>query len=270
MSHTPKAPAFQFYARDWLSSASVTVMSTAAEGAYIRLLAHHWLAGQLPSDVQQIRRLTKCGPREFAKLWPELEPHFPVSAENPQVRVNPKLAAQRAEDDAYRASRSADGRKGAAKRWLSDGSANGSAMATPIANDSSAPASASASALEDQKQLRPDVQKAARRAATNGERPKLADGWTNAAGQLHDFLRDRCRTLIDPKVIAKDANLAARQYPRAVVEAALLEYDSHRALAGKPFTFKYFVADLPAIVKLLDLPDDDPRRTRYRDGKPLL
>ena len=56
-----KAPAFMFYAGDYLSSSRVTLMSLEEEGAYIRLLAHCWLHGSIPSDPDLIARLIGKG-----------------------------------------------------------------------------------------------------------------------------------------------------------------------------------------------------------------
>lgn len=56
------APAFQFYARDWLASQRVQLLTLEEEGAYIRLLCHCWLAGSIPADEQlAIRLLGKGG-----------------------------------------------------------------------------------------------------------------------------------------------------------------------------------------------------------------
>jgi len=56
-----KAPAFQFYAGDYLSSSRVTLMTLEEEGAYVRLLCHCWLSGSIPKDPEQIARLIGKG-----------------------------------------------------------------------------------------------------------------------------------------------------------------------------------------------------------------
>jgi len=45
-----KAPAFQFYAADWLADEAVSVMSLEEEGAYIRALCYCWREGSIPAD----------------------------------------------------------------------------------------------------------------------------------------------------------------------------------------------------------------------------
>lgn len=54
-----KAPAFQFYASDFLSDINVVTMSMSQRGIYITLIAHEWLEGKLPADVSTLKRL--CG-----------------------------------------------------------------------------------------------------------------------------------------------------------------------------------------------------------------
>ena len=56
-----KAPAFQFYAGDYLSSSRVTLLTLEEEGAYIRLLCHCWLHGSIPNDPEMIARLIGKG-----------------------------------------------------------------------------------------------------------------------------------------------------------------------------------------------------------------
>lgn len=56
-----KAPAFQFYVNDWLSSPKITLMTPAEEGAYIRLLAFCWANDGLPDDDEQLARLSRLG-----------------------------------------------------------------------------------------------------------------------------------------------------------------------------------------------------------------
>lgn len=58
-----KSPAFQFYPADWLSSLTITSMTPAQEGAYIRLLAYAWLQPDcgIPDDDQSLSQLSRLG-----------------------------------------------------------------------------------------------------------------------------------------------------------------------------------------------------------------
>lgn len=56
-----KFPAFQFYPDAWLSSSSVTLMTPAEEGAYLRLLCHAWQSDDcgLPDDDDALAELSR-------------------------------------------------------------------------------------------------------------------------------------------------------------------------------------------------------------------
>jgi uncharacterized protein YdaU (DUF1376 family) len=53
------APAFQFYAADYLSDGNVGIMTIEDEGCYIRLLAYCWREGSIPNDPELQARLCK-------------------------------------------------------------------------------------------------------------------------------------------------------------------------------------------------------------------
>jgi len=54
-----KAPAFQFYAADWLADQSVSMMTLEEEGAYIRAMCYCWREGSIPADDDKLSRLLK-------------------------------------------------------------------------------------------------------------------------------------------------------------------------------------------------------------------
>lgn len=58
-----KAPAFQLYTNDWLSSTKITLMKPEQEGAYIRLLCYAWNEPDcgLPDDDEQLAVLSRLG-----------------------------------------------------------------------------------------------------------------------------------------------------------------------------------------------------------------
>ena len=63
-----KPPAFQFYARDWLSS--TLGMPWDVAGVYIHLLAWSWDNGPLPDDAKwRARVLGSSTPQAHARLW---------------------------------------------------------------------------------------------------------------------------------------------------------------------------------------------------------
>lgn len=61
------APAFQFYARDWLASGSVAMLTLEERGAYITLLARCWLMVELPLDAAELASLAGTDVRWWAK-----------------------------------------------------------------------------------------------------------------------------------------------------------------------------------------------------------
>ncbi len=65
-----KAPAFQFYADDFL--AGTIDMSPAEVGAYIRLLCYQWSNGSIPADLKKLRRIAggPVSPEVLAKFVP--------------------------------------------------------------------------------------------------------------------------------------------------------------------------------------------------------
>ena len=151
-----KAPAFQLYARDWLSDLAVTLMPLAAQGAYIRLLCHQWLDGSIPDDMRSLAAL--CGTSEdgMAELWPCLKPCFEQIEDG--ALANPRLAELRRDDDVWRKGKSEDGKRGAAKRWAkakaekeaenNDGPANSPAIAELKPSNSSSSSSSSSVQLQ--------------------------------------------------------------------------------------------------------------------------
>jgi uncharacterized protein YdaU (DUF1376 family) len=62
-----RPPAFQFYAKDWLSSKKIMTMTLEEEGAYIHLLAHCWDSPDctLPEDESELAQLSRMGERWF-------------------------------------------------------------------------------------------------------------------------------------------------------------------------------------------------------------
>src|SRR5215471_18539601 len=62
-----RPPAFQFYAKDWLSSKKIVTMTLEEEGAYIHLLAHCWDSQDctLPDDDSELAQLSRMGERWF-------------------------------------------------------------------------------------------------------------------------------------------------------------------------------------------------------------
>ena len=124
-----KAPAFLFYADDFLAGTSD--MSAEEVGGYIRLLCHQWTKGSIPNDHERVARMaglmgSPCVGYVLAK--------FRLC--DGHTLKNERLEKVRAEHQAFKARQSTAGANGAAKRWgkcPDDGDPNGVAIATPMA-----------------------------------------------------------------------------------------------------------------------------------------
>jgi len=125
-----KPPAFQFYARDWLSS--TLGMPWDVAGVYIHLLAWSWDNGPLPNSPTWRRRI--LGP-EAKRLWNAIKTKWKREKNG---WINARLEHQREQQATFRAR----SEKGAAARWQ--------ASPKQMPKRSSASASASASSSSDQ------------------------------------------------------------------------------------------------------------------------
>ena len=125
-----RAPAFQFYPRDYLADAQVVMMSLEERGAYVHLLCHCWLEGALPDDESRLARLLGLSLARFRKLWPQLAPSF-RAAPVPGFLLHPRLEAERAKQDAFRARQVANGRKGGRPRGNGNAAPNGKGLGFP-------------------------------------------------------------------------------------------------------------------------------------------
>ena len=128
-----KAPAFQFYADDFLAGTSD--MSAEEVGGYIRLLCHQWTKGGIPNDPDRAGRMaTLLGSPSLGYVLAKFS-----LCDDGMLR-NERLEQVRADQDAYKAKQATAGRNGALKRWSKwpdDGDPNsdpnGLAIATPMA-----------------------------------------------------------------------------------------------------------------------------------------
>ena len=71
-----RAPAFQFYAKDWLADSKVLAMTLAERGAYITLLSICWQEDSLPTDPKWAASTLKIWGRPFDRLWGRVLPCF--------------------------------------------------------------------------------------------------------------------------------------------------------------------------------------------------
>ncbi|ABO59663.1 YdaU family protein (plasmid) [Burkholderia vietnamiensis] len=147
-----KSPAFQFYARDFLSDENVAVMSNQALGAYVRLMCYAWLEGSIPGEFQKLARLAGESVADMEQIWGEIASCFDPHPELPNRFVQARLEREREKQATNREVRSAAGKIGADRRWNNElpaesqrenGNARSGAMASDGLSTASAPATAS-------------------------------------------------------------------------------------------------------------------------------
>ena len=147
-----KAPAFQFYADDFL--AGTIDMSPAEVGAYIRLLCYQWSNGSIPADLKKLRRIAG-GP-----VSPEVLEKF-ISAGDGRL-LNQRLELERQKQADFREKQRQKGiQSGAARRAgaeprLNHGSAPVRTAVQPKPNSPS-PSPSSSPSPEDNTTLRGEL-----------------------------------------------------------------------------------------------------------------
>jgi uncharacterized protein YdaU (DUF1376 family) len=109
-----KAPAFQFYASDFLSDMKVATMSMEERGVYITLLSYAWLENGLPPVEQKLARL--CGnPENWEAIWEVVSECFYTDDDN--KLKNAKMEEIRETLTSYKQKMSEAGKKGMEARW---------------------------------------------------------------------------------------------------------------------------------------------------------
>jgi uncharacterized protein YdaU (DUF1376 family) len=199
-----KAPAFQFYPRDFVGDLDVAALSLEEVGAYTLLLCYAWLKDGLPDDPAKLAKALHVTPAKFQRLWRVIAHKFP-KMDDGRLR-NERQEEERAKQAAYKQERSESGRKGNAKRWAEAHAV----IAQPslsdensIANHRSSSASSSASSSST-----PDSTE--REAASAAPRPSaqaLADAWNEDTTPPIA----RCRELTDRR--RKQAMARLRERP---------------------------------------------------------
>lgn len=110
-----KAPAYQWYPKDYEMDEPVKFMTYEQEGIYRRLLDHQWLHGGIPSDLDQVSMLVPKIPRaRFRTVWPGIAVKFDMICGR---LVNPRMERQRKSLEDHKRRQGENGKKGAESRW---------------------------------------------------------------------------------------------------------------------------------------------------------
>lgn len=116
-----KAPAYQWYPKDYDSDEAVKLMSYEQEGIYRRLLDHQALHGSIPAEPSEIAMLVpKVTLRRFLAVWPRIAGKFALVDGR---LVNGKLEKVKADTAAFKAGKQFAGKRSAELRLLMHGTA---------------------------------------------------------------------------------------------------------------------------------------------------
>ena len=109
-----KAPAFQWYPKDFLADGPCAAMSCAETGAYARLLSFCWLEHSLPADDRRLARMAGATVREWEQVKAAVLERF-ETGEDGRLRHG-RLDTERQAQAEWRAKSSNGGRTTQAKR----------------------------------------------------------------------------------------------------------------------------------------------------------
>lgn len=111
-----KSPAFQLYPADWLSSMTVTMMTPAQEGAYIRLICYDWSNDGIPDDDNQLSSLSRLGEGWFKGGSTVVRKCFKQHPTKEGFLTNDRLEKEREKQRTWREKSSEGGKKSAETR----------------------------------------------------------------------------------------------------------------------------------------------------------
>lgn len=107
-----KAPAFQFYANDFMDATST--WQAIAVGLYVRCLCKQWTHGSIPGDLKTLARATHCDLSEVQEAWPMVRTKFIDQGDG--TLINKRLEEVRARQIEVSGERSKAGKAGAIAR----------------------------------------------------------------------------------------------------------------------------------------------------------
>lgn len=134
-----KAPAFQFYVKDFLSDANQAGMSAQETGVYIRLMCHEWneAGGGIPDDAARCARMGGITPAQMRSSWAAIRSCFVAHPMAPERLLHPRLEKERVKQSDFRRRQSDKGKASAANRTRTEkqpDSNHGSTEPQPDAN----------------------------------------------------------------------------------------------------------------------------------------
>ena len=254
-----KAPAFQFYVKDWLSDINVLTMSAEERGVYIMLLCLDWNEGGLPDDhsvlaevckvdestistlVQRLfNGLTNPGQRSLNECSKDIETP-------PQKATNPRLQLERQNQTTRRQQQQKAGQSSSDKRQNKGKPKQIQRSLPSITNPGSrslhsSPASATAT-VESKKEsgvnpprtlqnfVQPEIEEVSGYMAKQGLEPSTAQA---LAGRFVNFYGSKGWTV--GKNPMKSWECSARNWVAGEVESASAKPNQAKPLNGKEWT----------------------------------
>jgi hypothetical protein len=111
-----RAPAFQFYPKDFDTDENVRGMDDRQAGFYVRCLNHAWLNNGLPVDPVEILRLFNRPKSYLSTVWARVSQCFKLSEDGSRL-INPRMEEERQKQAEWREKSSEGGKRSAIKRW---------------------------------------------------------------------------------------------------------------------------------------------------------
>lgn len=136
-----KAPAFQFYPGDWLSSSEIALMTPAEEGAYIRLLCYDWAKDGIPDDDEKLARLSRLAEGWFNGGSTVVKAQFSQHPTKAGYLTNSRLQIEREKQRLWREKSKKGAQNSLKARKLKPRSKGGSRVVQPGLNSSSSSSS---------------------------------------------------------------------------------------------------------------------------------
>jgi len=114
-----QAPAFQFYASDWISDPNRLKLSLEEQGAYILLFCHAWRGFHIPFDNETIAKMCGCRLQKIEKILPKIKHLFEEvkGKDNKKYLICIQAEAERKEQIKNRKKKVVAGKLGAKIRW---------------------------------------------------------------------------------------------------------------------------------------------------------
>ena len=113
-----KAPAYQWYPKDYDSDELVKLMTYEEQGIYRKLLDHQWLEGSIPANVDHLAGLLGLRGPDAVRFASVMWPRIAVKFHGRGARLtNSRMEREREKRMEFIHTKALNGKRGALKRW---------------------------------------------------------------------------------------------------------------------------------------------------------